>query len=823
MFNKKYNIVIMCSIFLFMISFVSSIPEQITSPINHLINYSEIVANVSSNNSVYWDGNAWSDVRWLDIDGGNANGDIDIDAYSFTTTGNINSSNMAFEKVGNLIKQKNADYDEDFVVGSPQLDDDGDTSHDSRMFFNKSNGAFRSGIVHGNEWDNGNVGDYSFATGWDTIASGQGSVAMGLGSNASGLYSIAMGGAFIGVHEALGIGSIVLGLNNLASGIGSIGMGARVSSTQNYATSIGRDFVNNIVDSFAVGFNEIDLLITSGLANFQDTNITTTENISANYFFGNGSQLTGVTEDNSSWNESHANTLYTNQTYVDNQGFAKYQFTNNNFNGSGNLTTTGTATINGIKIDAPIESSNLIVGNGAGASMTTGADTNTFVGTNAGASLTGSNYNSYFGYDAGRYNTGQGNTGLGKNTLRGVSGSSTGGNNVAIGDSAGKSITTGFSNMFLGYWAGYSVTTNSNNVHVGVRAGQYATGEANVLFGTSAGKGDSATTPFTGNENVAIGYKSMYEPTSSRRNTMLGYYTGNAITTGQYNLIAGYRAGDDLTEGNENILLGNQVGYTLTTGDRNIFIGSKAGYRQTTNSNLLIIDNRARADTATELSNSIIYGIMADTPEVQDLFLNADVHQKSDISKKYFGASDDKFITVNDTGMFLGTNVGDTPFFFDNDVEIDGDLDVVGNFTGNQYHAQAYYHNVSSIEIDFAVQDKWYNLTFDNTDKINGFTSIENHTLLVNVAGRYLVNYRATGSGQNNHMYASVVSINLVPENCTVAGKKMSAGGDVTTLSGTGIIDLNVNDLVNLRMKDHTGTGTGDYYGMNLNLVRIGS
>ena len=36
------------------------------------------------NNSEYWDGNAWSNTRWLDIDGGNANQNIDISPYNLT-------------------------------------------------------------------------------------------------------------------------------------------------------------------------------------------------------------------------------------------------------------------------------------------------------------------------------------------------------------------------------------------------------------------------------------------------------------------------------------------------------------------------------------------------------------------------------------------------------------------------------------------------------------------------------------------------------------------------------------------------------------------
>ena len=57
-------------------------------------------------------------------------------------------------------------------------------------------------------------------------------------------------------------------------------------------------------------------------------NITTTGNVTSNYFIGDGSLLTGITGDNSSWNESYADTLYAdisvtggnsswNQTFAD--------------------------------------------------------------------------------------------------------------------------------------------------------------------------------------------------------------------------------------------------------------------------------------------------------------------------------------------------------------------------------------------------------------------------------------------------------------------------------------------------------------------------
>jgi hypothetical protein len=72
-----------------------------------------------------------------------------------------------------------------------------------------------------------------------------------------------------------------------------------------------------------------------------------------------------------------------------------------------------------------------------------------------------------------------------------------------------------------------------------------------------------------------------------------------------------------------NVALGHNAGLLLSTAARNIFLGPFAGYRQTAINDLLIIDNLLRADAATEVTNAIIYGLMASTPAGQTLRINA--------------------------------------------------------------------------------------------------------------------------------------------------------------------------------------------------------
>ena len=52
--------------------------------IQRAVNFSQ----VNVNNSILWDGNAWSTTRWLNIDGSNANQNIDLSSYGLIAENN---------------------------------------------------------------------------------------------------------------------------------------------------------------------------------------------------------------------------------------------------------------------------------------------------------------------------------------------------------------------------------------------------------------------------------------------------------------------------------------------------------------------------------------------------------------------------------------------------------------------------------------------------------------------------------------------------------------------------------------------------------------
>ena len=108
--------------------------------------------------------------------------------------------------------------------------------------------------------------------------------------------------------------------------------------------------------------------------------------------------------------------------------------------------------------------------------------------------------------------------------------------------------------------------------------------------------------------NVFIGRQAGMNGQDATGNTFVGYYAGRgtAVYDVYYNTFIGFNAG-----------------YSNSTGDGNIFIGPYAGWRQINNSNLLIVDSAQRADVATELSNAIVYGVMAAAVADQTLRINA--------------------------------------------------------------------------------------------------------------------------------------------------------------------------------------------------------
>ena len=159
--------------------------------------------------------------------------------------------NQAFKVENNVMVP--IDVNDDFVVGSDQLDNIG--SGTNRLFFDRDRGAFRAGYANTDVWDNPNRGQNSFATGSNTKASGSSSVAMGRLTEATSQWATAFGDG----SKATGLSSTAMGDNTEASGIVSTAMGNNTMASGSVSTAMGNNTIASSSSSTAMGSYNVDV------------------------------------------------------------------------------------------------------------------------------------------------------------------------------------------------------------------------------------------------------------------------------------------------------------------------------------------------------------------------------------------------------------------------------------------------------------------------------------------------------------------------------------------------------------------------------------
>ena len=166
----------------------------------------------------------------------------------------------AFENASGIVRNKGNHATDDFVFG----DDDLTSLFENKFFFDKDKGAFRAGRITNNNWQPADIGQFSLATGWNTLASGYASEAggqssqatgdyakaFGLSSIASGSYALSVGNA----NTASGESAVSMGESNLATKLGAISMGSQNSALGLFSASIGRN--NNAFGQSSFAFGE---------------------------------------------------------------------------------------------------------------------------------------------------------------------------------------------------------------------------------------------------------------------------------------------------------------------------------------------------------------------------------------------------------------------------------------------------------------------------------------------------------------------------------------------------------------------------------------
>lgn len=133
------------------------------------------------------------------------------------------------------------------------------------------------------------------------------------------------------------------------------------------------------------------------------------------------------------------------------------------------------------------DSSVTAIGYYAGSTASSTSSYSTFIGSGAMRYGTGGTYNTIIGNDAGNYTDAGENTFIGAGAGFGVTGLSTGDQNVFIGRNAGQLYETAQDNVFIGYAAGQNNADGDQNLFLGYQAGNTATGSSNIFLGYQAG------------------------------------------------------------------------------------------------------------------------------------------------------------------------------------------------------------------------------------------------------------------------------------------------------------------------------------------------
>jgi len=155
--------------------------------------------------------------------------------------------------------------------------------------------------------------------------------------------------------------------------------------------------------------------------------------------------------------------------------------------------------------------------------------------------------------------------------------------NIAIGDSAMRSVTTGTNNLAIGYRALQNFTAPSSTGD-NVAIGSFSLQNCTTCFDNFAFGGNALRDLVGGNENFAIGKNTMLKATSAGNNIAIGAQAmSNGIVTGSGNIGIGKSTLDAITSATNNIAIGSTTLQLITTSN-NTFVGVASGTTGTTKS-----------------------------------------------------------------------------------------------------------------------------------------------------------------------------------------------------------------------------------------------
>jgi len=337
-----------------------------------------------------------------------------------------------------------------------------------RMMWYPAKAAFRAGRLFDSGsayWDDANIGYYSFATGYNTMASGYTSMALGNSTTASGDYSTALGRG----TTAGGFISTALGRGTTASGDHSTALGRGTTASGDNSTVLGRGIEASGLYTVAIGLQNMN-----GLNVSQDSTLAI---MGGKVGIGTATPTTRL---------EVADTIYSS--------VGGFKFPDGTVQETAATGDGGASEINDLT-DGKTGGNSVFLGAGAGTNDDGSNNSNTAVGRSALTLTTIGSYNTAFGSSALVFNTeGYSNTAYGYEALYS---NTTGDGNVGLGLGANRNNQAGSNNTIIGYNAGRgsAAHSKSGNVFLGYTAGRWETGNNKLYIDNS-----STATPLIGGD-----------------------------------------------------------------------------------------------------------------------------------------------------------------------------------------------------------------------------------------------------------------------------------------------------------------------------------
>ena len=141
----------------------------------------------------------------------------------------------------------------------------------------------------------------------------------------------------------------------------------------------------------------------------------------------------------------------------------------------------------------------------------------------------------------------------------------------------------------------------------------------------------------------------------------------------------------------------------------------------------------------------------------------------------------------------------------------------------NNLYGSYEYFDVDGVSISFPVVNEWIVFSGGTCGLLKGVSC--NHSsdnnLTIQTDGVYRITYGATGKGSNNHKFITAFFVNGEVVNST-RDIMISSAGEIHKMRGDTDIELYSGDVLDLRIRDTTSSGSGTVYEFDINIQSLG-